>query len=148
MAFTIDIMQLSKNFTLAEFTASETADKLGIDNSLDVTYDMCIIGNLEDLCKWVLEPIRFRLGCSVMISSGYRCARLNEAVGGSPTSDHKAGLAADIYFDDFADKWPEVVVLLVCSSWIPFDQLIIYRNFLHIGIGRAMRRQVLDYRNK
>lgn len=148
MALTIDIMQLSKNFTLAEFTASETADKLGIDNSLDVTHDMYIIENLVELCKWVLEPVRFRLGCPVMISSGYRCARLNEAVGGSHTSDHRAGLAADIYFDNFADKWHEVLVLLVCSSWIPFDQLIIYRNFLHIGIGRAMRRQVLDYRNK
>lgn len=141
-------MQLSKNFTLAEFTASETANKLGINNSLNVTCDMCIIENLEDLCKWVLEPIRFRLGCPVYISSGYRCTRLNEAVGGSPNSDHRYGLAADIYFDDFADKWPEVVVLLVCSSWIRFDQLIIYRNFLHIGIDSAMRRQVLDYRNK
>lgn len=141
-------MQLSKHFTLAEFTASETADKLGIKNDLDTTYDLYIIGNLENLCKWVLEPIRFKLGCPVMISSGYRCSRLNEAVGGSATSDHRYGLAADIYFDDFADKWPEVVVLLVCSSWIPFDQLIIYRNFLHIGIGKAMRKQVLDYRNK
>lgn len=148
MALTIDIMQLSKNFTLAEFTASETADKLGIDNSLDVAFNSYIIGNLENLCKWVLEPVRFKLNCPVQISSGYRCARLNAAVKGSSTSDHRYGLAADIYFDDFADKWPEVVVLLVCSSWIPFDQLIIYRNFLHIGIGSAMRRQVIDYRNK
>lgn len=148
MALTIIIMQLSKHFRLAEFTASETADKLGINNSLDITCDSYIIENLEHLCKWVLEPVRFKLGCPVSISSGYRCARLNEAVKGSPTSDHRYGLAADIYFNDFADKWCEVVVLLVCSSWIPFDQLIIYRNFLHIGIGSAMRRQVLDYRNK
>lgn len=148
MALTIIIMQLSKNFTLAEFLASETADKLGIDNSLDATCDSYVIENLEYLCRWVLEPVRFRLGCPVMISSGYRCPRLNVAVGGSDTSDHLYGLAADIYFDDFADKWHEVLVLLVCSLWIPFDQLIIYRNFLHIGIGHAMRRQVIDYRNK
>lgn len=82
------------------------------------------------------------------ISSGYRCSRLNEAVGGSPTSDHREGLAADIYFDGFAEKWYEVVMLLVCNTCIPFDQLIVYRNFLHIGIGRAMRRQVLDYRDR
>lgn len=141
-------MQLSKHFTLSEFLQSETADKLGIDNALDIECDMYIVGNLENLCKWTLEPIRHKVGCPVIISSGYRCSRLNEAVGGSLTSDHQYGLAADIYFDGFADKWHEVVMLLVCNTCIPFDQLIVYRNFLHVGIGRAMRRQVLDYRNR
>lgn len=146
MALTIIIMQLSKNFRLAEFLASETADRLGIKNTLDVTCDSYIIDNLQNLCKWVLEPVRFKIDCPVKISSGYRCARLNEAVKGSPTSDHQYGLAADIYFSDFAHKWYEVVIFMASSSWIPFDQLIIYKNFLHIGIGKAMRRQVIDYR--
>lgn len=141
-------MQLSKHFTLAEFLVSETADKLGINNALDVVWDSYVVGNLENLCRWTLEPIRHKVGCPVHVSSGYRCSRLNEAVGGSPTSDHREGLAADIYFDGFAEKWYEVVMLLVCNPWIPFDQLIVYRNFLHVGIGRAMRRQVLDYRNR
>lgn len=142
------IMKLSEHFDLAEFTASETADKLRIDNSLNTTWDAYIVGNLENLCKWVLEPIRHKLGCPVFISSGYRNSVLNERVGGSKTSDHRYGLAADIYFEGFSGKWFEVVVLLVSSTWIPFDQLIIYRNFLHIGIGRAMRREVLDYRDR
>lgn len=141
-------MQLSKHFTLSEFLQSETADKLGINNALDIVWDSYIVGNLENLCRWTLEPIRHKVGCPVHVSSGYRCSRLNEAVGGSPTSDHREGLAADIYFDGFAEKWYEVVMLLVCNTCIPFDQLIVYRNFLHIGIGRAMRRQVLDYRNR
>lgn len=141
-------MQLSKHFKLNEFTASDTADKLGIDNSLNVCCDSFIIANLESLCLWTLEPIRHKVGCPILISSGYRRYRLNEAVGGSTTSDHLYGLAADIYFDNFSDKWFEVVMLLVCSPSIPFDQLIVYKNFLHIGIGRAMRRQVLDYRDR
>lgn len=141
-------MQLSKHFTLSEFLKSETADKLGINNTLDVECDLYIIGNLENLCKWTLEPIRHKVGCPVIISSGYRCSRLNEAVGGSLTSDHRYGLAADIYFDGFTEKWYEVVMLLVCNTCIPFDQLIVYRNFLHVGIDRAMRRQVLDYRDR
>lgn len=141
-------MQLSNHFTLAEFLQSETADKLGINNNLDSWCDLYIIENLKSLCKWTLEPIRHKVGCPVHISSGYRCSRLNEAVGGSPTSDHRSGEAADIYFDGFAEKWYEVVMLLVCNPCIPFDQLIVYRNFLHIGIGRAMRRQVLDYRGR
>lgn len=141
-------MQLSTHFTLSEFLQSETADKLGINNSLDIVWDSYVVGNLENLCRWTLEPIRRKVGCPVHISSGYRCSRLNEAVGGSPTSDHREGLAADIYFDGFAEKWYEVVMLLVCNHCIPFDQLIVYRNFLHIGIGRTMRRQVLDYRDR
>lgn len=141
-------MQLSKHFSLSEFVASETADKLGINNYLDVSCDSYVIANLESLCLWTLEPIRHKVGCPVMISSGYRCSRLNAAVGGSTTSDHLFGLAADIYFNNFSDKWFEVVMLLICSPSIPFDQLIVYKNFLHVGIGRAMRRQVLDYRDR
>ena len=94
-------MILSNHFTLEEFTASETADKLGIDNSLCVVYDMYIISNLETLCRFTLEPIREKLRCPIYVSSGFRSQRLNVEVGGSPTSDHRYGLAADIYFDDF-----------------------------------------------
>lgn len=140
-------MILSEHFILEEFTDSQMADKLGIDNSLCVSYDAYIVSNLETLCRFTLEPIRKFLGCPVRVSSGYRCQRLNVEVGGSPTSDHRYGLAADIYFDDFANKWYEVVMLLI-TSVIPFDQLIVYENFLHIGVGSAMRRQVLDYREK
>lgn len=141
-------MKLSSNFSLSEFTRSTKAEELGIDNSLDWIDSAWIIDNLERLCKFTLEPIRRSVAGAVHVSSGYRCARLNEAVGGSPTSDHRYGLAADIYFDNFANRWYEVVIYLITNTHVPFDQLIIYRNFLHIGIGRAMRRQVLDYRNR
>lgn len=147
MAIVFIIMILSEHFNLEEFTASETADRLGINNSLCVVYDAYIVSNLEMLCRFTLEPIRKFLGCPVRVSSGYRSQRLNMEVGSSPTSDHRYGLAADIYFNDFSKKWYEVVMLLITSA-IPFDQLIVYKNFLHIGVGSAMRRQVLDYRNK
>lgn len=140
-------MILSEHFTLEEFTASQMADKLGIDNSLCVAHDAYIVSNLEMLCRLTLEPIRKYLRRPVHVSSGYRCIRLNTEIGGSPTSDHCDGLAADIYFEDFVNDWYEVVMLLITSA-IPFDQLIVYKTFLHIGVGEAMRRQVLDYRDK
>lgn len=141
-------MKLSSNFNLSEFTRSEKAKELGINNDLDWIDSAWIIDNLERLCKYTLEPIRRSVASPVHVTSGYRCSRLNEVVGGSPTSDHRYGLAADIYFDDFANRWYEVVIYLITNTHVPFDQLIIYKNFLHIGIGRAMRRQVLDYRNR
>lgn len=141
-------MKLSSNFDLNEFTRSDKARELGINNNLDWIDSAWIVDNLERLCKFTLEPIRRVVASPVRVTSGYRCARLNEVVGGSPTSDHRYGLAADIQFDDFNSKWYEVVIYLIVNTHIPFDQLIIYKNFLHIGIGRAMRRQVLDYRNR
>ena len=87
-------MNLSANFTLKELTKSDTATRLGIDN----TPDEAVIESLRLLCENILQPVREHFGKPVEISSGYRSPELNSspAVGGSKTSDHCLGRAADI----------------------------------------------------
>jgi len=83
--------QLSTNFTLKELSKSETATRLGLDNTPDDT----ALNNLKTLCEKVLQPVRDHYG-KVTVNSGYRSPESNAAVGGSKTSDHCKGFAADI----------------------------------------------------
>jgi hypothetical protein len=85
-------MNLSANFSLKELTKSDTATRLGIDN----TPDEEALDNLKTLCDKVLQPVRDHFGKSVTVNSGYRSPESNAAVGGSKTSDHCKGMAADI----------------------------------------------------
>lgn len=106
-------IQLSPHFTLRELTRSDTATRLGIDNSLDPSNPkhQPILENLRNLCTHVLEPLRSfansivdgntsprggRKEIPILINSGYRCPALNKAVGGVPNSQHLTGQAADI----------------------------------------------------
>ena len=85
-------MNLSANFTLKELTKSDTATRLGLDN----TPDEQALENLKTLCDMVLQPVREHYGKSVTVNSAYRSPESNAAVGGSKTSDHCKGMAADI----------------------------------------------------
>jgi zinc D-Ala-D-Ala carboxypeptidase len=85
-------MQISEHFTLAELTRSQTAQRKGIGNMPTPEH----VQNLELLCKEVLEPLRKLYGKPIRISSGYRSAALNKAVGGSAASHHCSGMAVDI----------------------------------------------------
>ena len=85
-------MNLSANFTLKELTKSDTATRLGLDN----TPDEETIENLKLLCEKVLQPVREHFGKPVTINSGYRSPESNAAVGGSKTSDHCKGQACDL----------------------------------------------------
>ena len=85
-------MQLTENFSLHEMTKSETALRHGLDN----TPGAAEIENLRRLCEQVLQPIRDAYGRGVKVNSGFRHPDVNAAVGGSRTSDHTKGMAADI----------------------------------------------------
>ena len=85
-------MKLSANFSLAELTKSETALRHDLDN----TPSLREIDNLQALVDNVLQPIRDYYGMSVRVNSGFRHPDVNAAVGGSKTSDHCKGMAADI----------------------------------------------------
>jgi hypothetical protein len=85
-------MNLSANFTLKELTKSDTATRLGLDN----TPDEATIENLKALCENVLQPVRDHYGKGVKVNSAFRSPESNAAVGGSKTSDHCKGMAADI----------------------------------------------------
>jgi len=110
-------IKLSKNFRLYEFLKSQTATRLGIDN----TPDIGVIIKLTALSNMVLQPIRDHYGRSVRINSGFRSYKLNEAIGGSAKSQHCKGEAADIEIDGLSN--------FELAQWIidnlEFDQLIL-----------------------
>lgn len=83
---------LTAHFSLREMCASGTAIRLGIKNEPSEE----VINRLQQLCEHVLEPLRQRFGV-IRITSGYRCDRLNRAVGGVKNSQHRLGEAADIH---------------------------------------------------
>jgi hypothetical protein len=85
-------MNLSPNFTLSEMTKSETALRHGMDN----TPGDAEIANLKLLAEKVLQPIRDHYKRGVKVNSGFRHPDVNARVGGSRTSDHTRGMAADI----------------------------------------------------
>jgi hypothetical protein len=85
-------MNLSANFSLHELSKSETALRMGLDN----TPDDEATENLRALCENVLQKVRDHYGKGVKVNSAYRSPESNAAVGGSKTSDHCKGMAADI----------------------------------------------------
>lgn len=85
-------MKLTENFTLSELTKSETALRHGLDN----TPGDIEIANLKALAENVLQPVRNHFKRGVKVNSGFRHPEVNAAVGGSKTSDHCRGQAADI----------------------------------------------------
>lgn len=109
-------MQLSKNFTMAEFIKSDTATKLGIDNTPEGEH----LENAKALFENVVQKVRDHFGPTV-INSGYRSPELNEAVRGSKTSQHCHGQAADIEVPGVANA--EVAQWIVDNC--DFDQVIL-----------------------
>lgn len=139
-------IMLSPHFSLHELTSSATAVRYGIDN----TPNGAQTANLVLLCQKVLEPIRVKYGKPVVVSSGFRCPALNRKVGGSSTSQHVSGQAADIHSvsDTLADN--KALYDLIVRSGIVFDQLIYeYGNsagpdWIHVSFSsKGNRRQKL-----
>jgi hypothetical protein len=85
-------MQLTNNFSLAEMVKSDTALRHDMDNTPGETE----IANLKTLCEKVLQPVREQFKTGVKVNSGFRHPEVNAKVGGSKTSDHCKGQAADI----------------------------------------------------
>lgn len=92
-------MKLTENFTLSEMTKSETALRHGLDNTPGDTE----VANLKRLAENVLQPIRDNYRRGIKVNSGYRAPNVNAAVGGSKTSDHCKGQAADIEIPGIAN---------------------------------------------
>ena len=121
---------LSPNFYLDEFTFSQTAARLGIDNAPDAR----ILKNLQRLAA-SLEQVRGTLGnLPILISSGYRSATLNRAIGGAPNSAHMDGLAVDFTCPRFGSVL--ATARAVAKSNILFDQVILeYGRWVRLGIA-------------
>ena len=89
-----------KYFTLHELTRSATAELRGINN----TPSQEAVDNLHLLVEHILDPLREAWGKPIKVNSGFRCPRLNKEVGGSPSSQHMKGEAADITVGNRADN--------------------------------------------
>lgn len=150
-----------KHFELKEFVVSDKARALGIDNTPTEEAKE----RIEEMVRNLLDPLReaWAVYCAnehlgtpaLRITSGYRCPRLNKAVGGSPTSAHVAGLAADIVpqnsrlveFKRFAHAW--------LQKRGKFDQMISecendggVPQWVHLGYKRpdgSQRKAFLSY---
>lgn len=139
-------MRLSENFQLHEFTRSQTATRRGIDN----TPGQQEIASLRLLCEKVLEPVRAHFGAPVRISSGYRSPALNRAIGGSRTSQHAKGEAADFEIAGVSN----VEVCRWMEARLNYDQLILEfytpgipnSGWIHVSYREPYRNQELTAR--
>ena len=137
-------MNLTANFTLSELTKSETALRYGMENIPTQTE----IDNLTALCYNVLQPVRDHFAKGVKVNSGFRHPLVNAKVGGSSTSDHCKGMAADIEIPGVANA--------ELAEWIKdnceFRQLILEfytpgvpdSGWVHVSYDpRDLKKQVL-----
>lgn len=132
-------MQLTPNFSLAEFLYSETAMKENIDNrpnSVELKNIQFVAVQLEILRVLAdNKPIK--------ITSGFRSETLNEAVGGSNSSDHRSGLAVDLKIHGLSGR---AIGELIVRSKLRFDQIIDYRTArIHLGFGPRFRRSTMEF---
>lgn len=128
-----------KYFSIEEMIKSDTAKAKGIGN----TPSQEVIDNLTKLIEAVLDPLREWFGKPITVNSGYRCEALNKAVGGSKTSDHMTGRAADI---DTGSKEENKKLFDYIKDNLEFDQLIDEKNLAWVHVSfreNNNRKQVL-----
>ena len=138
---------VTMHFTIEELYASDTAKRLGIDNKPSVQQMI----NLVYLAAYVLEPLRVAMDEPIKIGSGFRCQKLNKAVGGVYNSQHLKGQAVDLCIDgdiSKGKKWFNYI-----KDHLPFDQLIwehnakgtywVHVSFVFPDFGKN-RHQVID----
>lgn len=113
-------MKISEHLDLSELIRSESAKRKGISNMPTEAH----IANLKLLAEKVFEPIRNNFRCPVHISSGYRSAELNKAVGGATTSQHSSGEAIDIDMDGSPNGVTNKMIFDYIKKNLDFDQLI------------------------
>ena len=130
-----------KYFTIKELVKSTTAIKRHIDN----TPSKEIERSLTALVEKVLDPLREAYGKPIIVTSGYRCPKLNAIVGSTPSSQHVKGEAADIKTIEDTPEENKKLYDLIVKLKLPFDQLINEHNYdwVHVSFGARHRRQKL-----
>ena len=126
------------NFTISELVKSPTAERLKIDNNPSGV----IIMRLTELIRTILQPIRDAYKKPIYVSSGYRCTKLNKAVGGVPTSQHVRGEAADIYVKGDNKELFILAKKLIDEGKITVGQLIDEYNYkwIHISLPTSKHK--------
>ena len=127
-----------KYFTIKELTRSATARCLGIDN----TPPASAVRALHELVDHVLDPLREAWGVPIRVNSGYRCPELNEAVGGTPGSQHLRGEAADITVGSRSAN--RRLLALIKRLDLPVDQCIDEKGcrWIHVSHRTGRNRRM------
>jgi hypothetical protein len=137
-------MNLSAHFSIDELVRSDYAARHNIDNSPDAE----VLSNLYMLAAG-LERVRDVIGHPIHVSSGYRCPKLNTAIGSKPSSQHLLGLAADFTCPGLGTPEDVVVAILERKQVIDYDQMILEYpgrgGWVHISFSDSPRRQALVY---
>lgn len=125
-------------FTIRELTRSDTARRLGIDN----TPPASAIAALHELVEQVLDPLRAAWGGPIRVNSGYRCHELNKAVGGTPGSQHMRGEAADITVGSRSGN--RRLLALIKRLDLPVDQCIDEKGcrWIHVSHRAGRNRRM------
>ncbi|CAB4214899.1 Peptidase M15A, C-terminal [uncultured Caudovirales phage] len=125
-------MNLTAHFTLEELTASETAERNGWDNSPNDQE----LANLVRLAEFLEQVKEVLAGKPIMISSGLRTKKVNDAVGSKDTSQHRIGCAADFKVPGMT---PDEVVKAIVASGLEYDQVIReFDRWTHISIPNSI----------
>lgn len=125
-------MNLTAHFTLEELTASETAERNGWDNSPNEQE----LANLVRLAEFLEQVKEVLAGKPIMISSGLRTKKVNDAVGSKDSSQHRIGCAADFKVPGMT---PDEVVKAIVASGIGYDQVIReFDRWTHISIPNSI----------
>ncbi len=139
-------MKLSNYLSLAEVTRSDTAKRKGISNEPTAEH----LDNLKVIAVEVFDKVREYFGVPIFVSSGYRSAALNKAIGGSSTSDHNLGRALDLDQDGHGNGVTNADVFNFIKNTLEFDQLIWEfgtdknPDWVHVGYRKgANRKQIL-----
>lgn len=131
-------MLLTENFPLSELLRSQTATRNDIQEQFNPS--PVVIENLRQLCIHVLQPLRDRVGRAVFVNSGYRAPQVNALVGGSTSSQHLLGQAADIECGHIS---MEELYQRIRNSDLPFDQLIQeFNQWVHVSYNPAGNRRM------
>lgn len=130
-----------KYFTYSELVRSQAALDNGIDNEPYSWWEHDVYGRLRNLVINLLDPIRKWFATPMIITSGYRCERLNKLVGGASNSQHRKGEAVDFYFEGFSKKEMSAAFFEIAEEF-DFDQLIYYKKkgIIHISYSNSNNR--------
>ena len=127
-------MKTELNFSLSELIYSNTAIKYNINNMPDLK----ALDNLLNLIFYCLQPLREKIGKPIIISSGYRCEKVNHLIGGASNSQHLSGCAADFRISDMEIQ---TAIDYIIKSGIEYDQLINEHNrWIHISYVKGKNR--------
>lgn len=130
-------MKVSKYFSYEEMINSATAELLAISNVANAEQQT----NIVHTCFY-LDQIREKFGAPIIVTSGFRCQKLNKKVGGVPNSFHLTGQAADIrpmITGELIEDTKNLARLYtICSELSPKPkELILYKTFVHVAFNSA-----------